>query len=424
MKYFALFLFCSTLALGGTNHKFILEFSEPVDPAVALSDFDVTGWKRLGNKSVYRVKINSQLQRSQLLNQIYSQMGIQSAEDDQNGSVVTLESLSTIEGRVMTLDEVSSSAIIGAPSTEGGEVNTRWIFIIDSEDEHKPLYDQYHMTSVRADLAWEHADGKGIKVAVLDTGVDMDHPFLAGNLVPGYDFVDNDNNPDEVAANIDSNQNGTYDDGYGHGSHVAGILKSVAPGVGIMPVRVADSDGHASLFDIIQGIDFAVQNGAKVINLSMSISSPSSQLEDALDRARMAGVVVVTSAGNENSRDLMYPASESEVLTVTSVDSNYQKSSYANYGRKVDVAAPGDYIISAMPGGDYVARSGTSMAAPIVAAEAAIVFELVPSASIQYVRHRITNNVKDISRQNQGFNNKLGKGLADVWDAITVQSQQ
>lgn len=423
MKYFAILIFCSTIAFAG-SHNLILKFSAPVNPVNALSDLDVTSWSQLNSKPIYKVTISSSMSRSDVVDAVLSAMDVTAVEDNQQSGVVTLESASSVKSRTMTYDEISGEAIVGSTSSGGGDVNTRWIFFIDGADERKAVYNQYHMTDVRAHYAWDYADGAGVTVAVLDTGVDMTHPLYANHLVAGYDFVDNDTDPSEVEQGLDTNNNGKIDDGFGHGSHVAGIVHTIAPGANIMPVRVADSDGHAELFSIIQGIEYAVRNGAQVINMSMSIQEPSQMLIDWINYARQAGVVVVTSAGNDNSNQLLFPATESEVLTVTAVDHNFKKSAYANYGQRVDVAAPGDYIISAMPGGDYVARSGTSMAAPIVAGQAAIIFELVPDASVQYVHHRVVNKVRDISYANPGFNNKMGKGMADVWDSITLQSQQ
>lgn len=421
MKHFILFILASFCAAFGTTHHLVVKFENSVDPVVALSDMTVVSYQQQANRNMYMITVNSDLNKQDLLSQVYNSASVESAESDQHSSVGTLESVAQVDSRVLnTANEVGDFAIID--EDEQAFVNSRVIFVLDDDSvEFANLFNQYHMTEVRAHDAWEYATGNGVVVAVLDTGVDTRHPFLVGNIVAGYDFVDNDTEPNEVRAGLDSNGNGILDEGFGHGSHVAGTLKTIAPDVSIMPIRIADSDGQADLFNLIQGLDFAIENGAQVINLSMSVSEPSPLLIEALSRARNAGVVVVTSAGNESSQSLLYPATESEVLTVTALAPSRVKARYANFSREVDIAAPGDHIISAMPGGGYVSRSGTSMSSPIVAAQAAIIFELKPTASVQYVRHRVINFAIDISDENPDNHRDLGKGMADVLDSISVQ---
>lgn len=418
MKYLALFLFGIQLTFGAT-HKVIVKFDAPQDPTVALSNYSILSWRQLGNKPVYRLRVDTSMNKQDLIQSIENDLAVLKAEENQRTATVTLEGASQVDSRVIfIIDEIYGE---GTYTTSSGGVNSRVIFIIDGgESEFAPLYDQYHVTHVRADWAWEHTTGAGQTVAVIDTGVDIDHPFLVSNLVHGYDFVDGDSNPDEERLDLDTNGNGILDEGYGHGTHVAGIIKTVAPGASIMPIKVADSDGQAELSSLIEGINYAVDNGADVINLSMSISEPSHLLYEAIENARQAGIVVVTSAGNDNSDNLYFPATESEVLTVAAVDVNYTKAHYSNYGQLIDIAAPGHDIVSAHPGGVYAKRSGTSMAAPVIAAQAAIIFELVPNNSVSYVTHRIKNKTKNIRSYNPGTR---VRDLADVWDSITLQNQ-
>lgn len=416
MKFFATLFFCISMAYAA-DRGVIVKLDRLQDPTIAFPGLSITSWRQLGSSPVYRLNVNTALSQSQLMDELYKKTTVQYAEENQHTTLDTLEAAANIDSRVIfIIDDVDDEAIY--TSTQQGIINSRVIFIIDgSEAEYAPLFGQYHMTEVNAYKAWDYATGAGQTVAVLDTGVDVDHPFLVRNLVPGYDFVDYDSNPDEPRSNLDTNTNGKLDEGYGHGTHVAGIVKTIAPNAMIMPIRVADSDGQADLANIIAGIEWAISHGAKVINMSMSIAEPSQLLMDAVNRARAAGIVVVTSAGNESSDLLQYPATETEVVSVASVGPTRVRSSFSNYGRKVDVAAPGERIVSCMPGGTYVARSGTSMSSPIVAAETAIILELVPTASISYLTHRITNKVQPLATSNQV------KGLADVWDAITVQNQ-
>lgn len=403
-----------------TKHNLILQFDQPVDILQTLSAYSLLNVRQLADRPVYKVKIDSPLNRQDLLDELYNLPLFLSAEENQEVQLQEPEAAASIDSRaIFILDDIDSRAIFILD-----DIDSRAIFILDqAERAFAPLFGQYYVTQIRANDAWPYASGEGVTVAVLDTGVDGEHPFLIANMVPGYDFIDNDADPREERLGLDSNENGSLDEGWGHGTHVAGILKTIAPRVSIMPIRVADSDGRADVFNIVQGIVFAIFNGADIINLSMSIDDPSPLLEEWLKLAKFANVVVVTSAGNDNSGTLKFPSTESEVITVTSVGPDNVKSPFSNYSKYVDVAAPGEMIVAPLPDGLYIGRSGTSMATPMVAGEAAIILDLVPGASVEYVQHRIKNKARNINSDNPGYRNLLGRGLADVWNSITLQNQ-
>lgn len=207
-----------------------------------------------------------------------------------------------------------------------------------------------------------------VVVAVVDTGVDAAHPFLQGRLVPGYDFIGRD---------------AVADDKTGHGTHVAGTIVDCTGGTNIkvMPVCALTSYGGYSTI-IAQGIRYAVDHGAKVINLSLG-GGHSSYVDRAVAYALARGVTVVAAAGNE-SRNAAYscPAHISQVITVAAVDSSFHRASFSNYGAVIDLAAPGVGINSSVPGGGYASMQGTSMAAPHVSAACALLLcarrELLP----------------------------------------------
>ncbi|WP_243735170.1 S8 family peptidase [Paenibacillus turpanensis] len=245
------------------------------------------------------------------------------------------------------------------------EPNYRFKAFFTPNDTYFSYY-QYGPQMVNAPAAWDVTLGsEEITIAVVDTGVQIGHPDLEQKIVPGADFVDG----------------GLPNDGNGHGTHVAGIAAAVtnnargiagmAPLVRIMPVRVLDSSGGGSLSAVANGIVFAANQGAKVINLSLGSTSGSYTLQNAVNYAWSKGAVLVAAAGNEGVSTPNYPAYYANVLAVASTDSSDRKSTFSNYGTWVEVAAPGTDILSTYPGG-YVFLSGTSMAAPHVAGLAAL----------------------------------------------------
>ena len=227
---------------------------------------------------------------------------------------------------------------------------------------------QYGPQKVQAPDAWDVTTSNGnIKIAIIDTGVQLNHPELAIKLWPGYNFVEG---------------NLTPNDGNGHGTHVAGIagaltenslgIAGIAPSASIIPVRALDNSGNGTLSNIANAITYSTNAGAKVINLSLGSSQGSITLENAINHAWNQGVVIVAAAGNEASNTLTYPAAYQNVIAVASTDINDQKSDFSNYGTWVEVSAPGSTILSTYTGSYYAYLSGTSMACPHVAGLAAL----------------------------------------------------
>ena len=282
---------------------------------------------------------------------------------------------------------------------------------------------QWNLRRVAADAAWALSTGKpDFVVAVLDSGVDAGHPDLSANLVAGYDFVNQDADPD---------------DDYGHGTHVAGIIAAelnnsqgiagVAPQVKIMPLKVLNQSGQGTYANIATAIQYAAANGVKVISLSLGGDSHSDILLQAIRNAYDAGVLLVASTGNEGSSAITYPARYAEVMAISATDHYDRWASYSNWGPEVDLAAPGgtsgDGVWSTWPwrlGGYYNWAYGTSMAVPHVAGAAALIWSVNPALT--------RDEVADILRQTAdqvgqfpyvgGRNDYLGHGRLNIHSAL------
>src|SRR3989440_3789082 len=254
--------------------------------------------------------------------------------------------------------------------------------------------------------------GTGI-VADIDTGVDPTHPALQGVLLQGYDFTRNqpggselnDTSPcpfpqcppppcpncspakvnQSTAAVLDQSTaavlDGTPYAAFGHGTMVMGIIHLVAPTAQLLPLKAFHSDGTASLSNILRAIYYAVQNSANVINMSFDITTPSAELQKALDYANQSGVICAASAGNDGKAEIVYPAFlQSDVMGVASTTDQDTRSSFSNFGNNIVwVAAPGEAIVSTYPYNTYAAGWGTSFSAPFVSGGAALLHSLTPA---------------------------------------------
>jgi subtilisin family serine protease len=252
-------------------------------------------------------------------------------------------------------------------------------------------------------------------VAVLDTGIDTNHPDLAPNIYKSSDKPSNGKDDDKNGYVDDTyglnviKGKGSGEDDNGHGSHVAGIVgargnnglgvSGVCWSTKLMAVKFMNSKGKGSSSDAIDGIDYAVKKGVKVINCSFGSSSKSSALHDAVDYAQSHGALLVVAAGNDSEnvdKHPEYPAAytDSNILTVAASTSSDTLASFSNFGATaVDVAAPGNQILSTYMGGGYKVLSGTSMASPYAAGVAAMLRKQEPDASYSDLRYAIRHKV-------------------------------
>jgi len=260
------------------------------------------------------------------------------------------------------------------------------------------------------------AGGAGVTVAVLDTGVALKHRAFTGHIAPfAVDVVDRDFAPFEVANRVDDNRNGLVDEAFGHGTFVAGLVRLVAPGAAILPVRVIDTDGVTNAWRILQGLEWSRAAGADVVNLSLGGDWLGAIVARRFEVAADAGVLLVAAAGNEGVSDLRYPAAFDGVLGVTAIDGRTgATATFANTGSWIDVAAPGVRLVSAYPNGRYATWGGTSAAAPVAAGALALVREILPAAPVDDVVDTLTSTAEA-----SGLANVSAYGRIDVAAAVT-----
>ncbi len=223
----------------------------------------------------------------------------------------------------------------------------------------------------------------------------------------------------DMADGIDNDDNGAIDEAYGHGTHVAGIVSIAAPDVMLLVGRVLDADGQGDVLAVAAGIRWAVQSGAKVINLSLGTLTHSDAIQDALEYAENHRVVVVASAGNwgaENPQE--FPARSSHAYAVAASDASRHPAEFTSFGNFVELTAPGVAVRSAYPGGAYRLWSGTSMSTPFVAGTAALLLSVHPDWSPSRVLERITDTASHLTGLSPEQYGKLGEGMLNAGEAL------
>jgi hypothetical protein len=231
-----------------------------------------------------------------------------------------------------------------------------------------------------------------------------DHPLLNSSITAGYDFVRMTNDIYDRGNGLDDSGNGLIDEFVGHGTHVSGIIVTEAPGVQIMPIRVLNSDGVGTYWEVAAGIKYAVDHGARIINMSLSAPRLTASLADALEYAVSHGVIVVAAAGTGSGPN--YPAAYSNPLAVIGVGASDQNDNIPSFSggqpQDSDVFAPGKDIYSAFPYDGYGLGSGTSMSAPIVSGEAALLMSRYPDWNPTQIKQRILSNTDPVAGTSTG----------------------
>ena len=307
----------------------------------------------------------------------------------------------------------------------------------------QPATSIMHLSTVQSKM---HITGAGI-VAIIDTGVDPNHPTLASSLLPGYDFVHDWSGTasefvdlpsatsavlnqstgaildsthiaivnQSTAAILDQSTGAILDStqlpaAFGHGTMVAGIVHLVAPTAQIMPLKAFSANGTGQLADILRAIYYAADHNAAVINMSFSLPDASPELVSAINYAVKRGVVPVASVGNTGQMTVSYPAAISNVIGVGSTSNLDVRSTFSSYGSMVNVGAPGEGILTTYPGGHYAAAWGTSFSAPFVAGTAALVEDVESGLKVSDVSSAIGHHAKSVSQ--------MGKGRIDIYEAV------
>jgi subtilisin family serine protease len=287
---------------------------------------------------------------------------------------------------------------------------------IDAKPNDPSYSLQSYLNQIGAEKAWDQVRGnRDIIIAVVDTGVDLNHPDLKSNLTSGVNLIHPAKPPQ---------------DDHGHGTNVAGVLAAVGNnrlGVAgvlwnakIMPVKALEEDGSGDEGKLGEGVLYAVDHGAKIVVLSLGLYKYSPFMRDVVEYAEKRGTLLVAAAGNDGQA-VKYPAAYPTVLAVGGVDRNNQVVSHSNYGQEMDVVAPFKVYTTSL-GGGYNVNEGTSMAAPQVAAAAAMIWSKYPDMKPYQIRNLIRQTAQDIG--SKGWDSRSGYGLLRIDRALTEQYKQ
>ncbi|NPV91558.1 MAG: S8 family serine peptidase, partial [Firmicutes bacterium] len=291
------------------------------------------------------------------------------------------------------------------------EPNTPYKAFLTPNDTFYNSY-QWNLKKILMPQAWDiRTDSSSVTVAVLDSGIEIGHPDLQGMYTSGYNFVSDNTNVSDI---------------YGHGTFVSGIIGAIGnnnAGIAglswnarIMPVKVMFYDGTVYPSDAAEGIYYAVDHGAKVINMSFGGSGSSQTIQNAVDYALTRGVLLVAAVGNDYNSTVNYPAACSGVVGVGATDSDDNRCSFSNYNSYVDLTAPG-YDIPSTVENSYYLGEGTSASAPHVAGLAALVWSGNPTLSASGITDILQNTAVDLG--SSGRDNYFGYGRINAYAALS-----
>lgn len=325
---------------------------------------------------IFASRTDSEPQQRKIV--VFKQGVLNESEKDaliDNSGGARIKDLKLINGKAVLLSPKAEKALAGMTGVLRIDNDVVVEALVKGGVSAKPALSQPAQTlpwgvdRIDAEKVWSVTTGDPIKVAVIDTGIDIYHPDLKANLKGGANTI---------------NSRKSYNDDNGHGTHVAGIIGAidntigvvgVGPKIDLYAVKVLDRNGSGYLSDIIEGLDWAIAKNMQVINMSLGTSSYNKSFEDAVKRVNAAGIVQVAAAGNSGPADntVIYPAKFAEVIAVSATDATDAIAYWSSRGPEADLAAPGVSIYSTYKGSTYKTLSGTSMASPHVAGAAALV---------------------------------------------------
>lgn len=265
---------------------------------------------------------------------------------------------------------------------------------------------------------WVKSQGDGVKVAVIDTGCDLDHPDLKNNLLQGKSFVDNKDPIDD----------------HGHGTHISGIIAAennncgmvgIAPKTKIIPVKALDKSGNGAYQNIAKAIMWSADQRADFITMSLGCPSDIKDIRDAIKYATKKGSVIFCAAGNNGpSSPIMFPARYSETISIGSIDQNLKRSVFSCSGKELEFLCPGENIISCVPKNNYAIMSGTSMSAPFAVGAASLLLSFIrsqQSRSVIFDKQFYIDNFKKHCKNlsDKKMNSKIYQGYGILYPSLT-----
>nr|WP_301285969.1 S8 family serine peptidase [Lysinibacillus endophyticus] len=243
-----------------------------------------------------------------------------------------------------------------------------------------------------------------VEIAILDTGVDINHPVLKSSIEKGFDAFGYENINDEN----------------GHGTHIAGVIVRDTSQTKIIPIKVLDHNGKGDLFTILQGLQYAIDQKIEIINMSLGISKDIPLLKEKIDEAIDKGSIIISSSGNEGKSSLQYPANYPNVISVGAYDINEAIASFSQYGENLDFVAPGVDIWSTWNDGELKMHSGTSIAAAFVTKAVGLIKSSKPNIKNEDIVDVLINSAKPLAQETE--KQKMGYGKIDVSKALDISS--
>lgn len=431
------FFIIAALAISGSasaNVRYILRYTESEPLPVFLNRYGLRLQSAIPQRPIYSV-IDPQARNPQAL--------IQRISDDTDDDVsIERDQLLRLPILSFPSRQTSSLNTLNGVISRSGTIN----FFGVNAPSGAAL--QYAIPATTSNSSWSaHGLGAGT-VAVIDTGVDIQHPFFAGRLVPGFDLLTDRGSGSELTGltrevmalinptttpllrtRITFLSNGTaplFPPGYssdpnygkiplglGHGTMVAGAIRLVAPNAKIMPIRAFNQSGVGRLYDVIRGMHLAELSGARIVNLSLNTYTYSPELETSAQELSDRGVILVASTGNDGlTNPPSYPAALPKVTGVASVGPTGLRSSFSNAGNSLTwVAAPGEALLLPFPGNRWAGGWGTSFSAPLVSGLAAKVLQAKPNATYSDLQSAL-------GRSRATGDQNLGLGLLDVFQSV------